>query len=320
VGVVAATLSCLAVAAATSGPAQAVVSGANGRIVFTRAVCPDLELQLCSSWSIVTADPNDTNERVVAGPYPSSAFDEHFIANWSPDGTKLTFMVNQGIWTVSADGTGLKEVFQPPAGTGVDDGPTFTPDGKHIIFTRCCITGFGYSLWMINADGGGLKDVTKEQVVNGDGPADTTPQVSPNGKTIVFNRCFPNAPCVVATVNINGTNLQDLTDNTQFLSEHPNWSPDGTKIVFEMDPLGGSPNIATINPDGSGFRQLTFSTGRASGSLEPAYSADGTKIIFSQFISTGGSDLFTMNPDGSAISQITRTTSLELYPEWAVAP
>ena len=58
----------------------------------------------------------------------------------------------QGIWQVSADGTGLHEVFTAPAGTGLDDGPAFTPDGKHIIFTRCYPEGFGYSLWVINSD------------------------------------------------------------------------------------------------------------------------------------------------------------------------
>jgi Tol biopolymer transport system component len=87
-----------------------------------------------------------------------------------------------------------------------------------------------------------------------------------------------------------------------------------------MDPPGGSPNIATINPDGSGFKQLTFSNGPQSASLQPAYSPDGTKIIFSRFRSTGGTDLFTMNPDGSGTSQNTSAPSLDLYPEWAVAP
>jgi len=296
--------------------AQAVVPGANGRIVFTRADCPGNTT--CSNWSIVTANANDTNEQVVAGPYPASAFDEHFIANWSPDGKSLTFMVNQGIWKVNADGSGLTDLFQPSADTGVDDGPAFTPDGKHIIFTRCCITGYGYSLWMINADGGGLKDVTKEPGVNGDGPADTTPQVSPDGKTIVFNRCFPDSPCVVATENINGTGLHDLTDDTQFQSEHPNWSPDGKKIVFETQPFNGSPNIDTINADGSGLEQLT-SNGKGAASLDPAYSPDGTKIIFSQFRSTSATDLFTMNPDGSGVSQVTQTPQLEFAPEWATS-
>jgi len=130
--------------AALSSPAQAVVPGANGRIVFTQAVCTST----CSSWSIVTAAQNGTNEKVAAGPYPQSAFDEHFIANWSSDGTALTFMASQGIWKVNADGSGLEDLFQAPAGSGVDDGPTFTPDGKHIIFTRCCPAG----LWLLALD------------------------------------------------------------------------------------------------------------------------------------------------------------------------
>ena len=46
------------------------------------------------------ADANDANETVLAGPYPDGAFDEHLIANWSPDGTSVIFMVNQGIWQV----------------------------------------------------------------------------------------------------------------------------------------------------------------------------------------------------------------------------
>src|SRR5215813_10195221 len=95
-----------------------------------------------------------------------------------------------------------------------------------------------------------------------------------------------------------GTNLHDLTDNSQFRSEHPNWSPNGRKIVFETDPPGGSPNLATINPDGSGFTQLTFS-GQLAASLQPGYSLDGTKIIFARFRSTGGTDLFTMNRAGA---------------------
>lgn len=139
--------------------------------------------------------------------------DDHLIVNWSPDGSKAVFMVDQAIWQVNADGTG-RRVFAPPAGTGLDDGPTFTPDGKHTVFTRCCPAGFGYSLWMIDADGTNLTDVTKEPFVNGDGPGDVAPQVSPDGKRIVFDRCFPDQPCVVATVNVNGGDLRQLTDNS----------------------------------------------------------------------------------------------------------
>lgn len=299
--------------------ASAVVPGRNGRIVFASCAAPfKCGSTTVASWVIVAADPNDTNETVLAGPYPRDAFDDHLIANWSPDGTRVIFMLYNGIWQVNADGTGLHRLFKAPAGSGVDDGPTFTPDGKNIVFTRCCPEGFGYSLWMINADGTGLKDLTTEPVVNGDGPADTSPQVSPNGKWIAFNRCFPDQPCVIATVNIDGTHLRQLTDNSLFVGTHPNWSPNSKKIVFQMA-RNGTVEIATMNADGSGLTQLTFEQPGPSFSFQPCYSPDGTKILFVHYLSTGGTDLFTMNPDGSGVTHVTRDARVETDPEWAVA-
>jgi WD40-like Beta Propeller Repeat len=153
------------------------------------------------------------------------------------NGRSVIFMANKGIWQVAADGSGLHELFAAPAGTGFDDGPACTPAGKHIVITRCCPEGFGYSLWTINSAGTGPKDVTKEPFVNGDGPADTTPQVSPDGKRIVFNRCFPDQPLRRRDRHVNGEHLREPTDNSLFDANHPNWSPDSKKIVFTTQAL-----------------------------------------------------------------------------------
>ena len=50
---------------------------------------------------------------------------------------------------------------------------------------------------------------------------------------IMFNRCFPDQPCVVATVHIDGTHLRQLTDNSVFEGVQPEWSPNSRKIVFQ---------------------------------------------------------------------------------------
>jgi Tol biopolymer transport system component len=303
--------------------AQAVVPGANGRIVFTRAIC-DSDSLPC--WEIVTANADDTHEIVVAGPYPRRVWDDHFIANWSPDGKTVIFMAKQAIWQVNADGTGLHKVWTPPHdGTGIDDGPSFTPDGRRIIFTRCCPRSSGYGLWRINADGTGLVKVTTEITPPGvDGPSDNLPQVSPDGRLIAYHKnvvtCADPSDCGnrIVTVNIHGGNRRQLTDPS-LNAQVPNWSPDSAKIVFTLFPPDGSPNIAIINADGSGFRQLTFDSGDT-GSVFPSYSPDGTKIIFTRILADGNRDLFTMNPDGSNVRRLTRTAAAERFAQWAPAP
>ena len=133
-------------------PDQLGEPGANGRLVFSRQICQTDE-DPC--WEIVVANATDTEETVVAGPYPRSVWDDHFVANWAPDGQSMIFMADlgtgQGIWQVNADGSDFHEVFAAPPGSGLDDGPAFTPDGTAIIFTAVLPaeapgTGYGGSM------------------------------------------------------------------------------------------------------------------------------------------------------------------------------
>jgi Tol biopolymer transport system component len=311
-------------------PAHAVIRGKNGRILFARclarAKCFD-QSSTVPSWEIGAANADGTDEIVLAGPYPRSVWDDHFIANWAPDGKSAIFMADigqgQAIWQVNSDGSNLHPVWSPPNdGTGIDDGPAFTPDGKTIIFTRCCPRDSGYSLWRINADGTGLVKVTTEIVPPGvDGPSDNLPQVSADGTRIAYHRnvvtCSDPSDCGnrIVTVNINGGNRVELTDPS-LEGGLPNWSPDGTRIVFQAQGFG---TIWAVNADGSGLTLLDTFDSAKSFSANPSYSPDGTKIIFAHGPSTGFRDLYTMNPDGSGLTQITKTADGEYFPQWAAA-
>ena len=314
---------------AISPSAQALVAGANGRILFTRAICFS-DARPC--WEILAADPDGTHETLLAGPYQRKVWDDHFIANWSPDGKTVIFMAKlgrkQAIWQVNSDGTGLHAIWTPPnRKTGIDDGPAFTPDGRYIVFTRCCPQPTGYGLWRINADGSRLRPLTRE-VAGGpkvDRPSDNLPQVSPDGTRIAYHRnvvtCSVPSDCGnrIVTVNIHGGDRVQLTDPS-IDAQIPNWSPDSKRIVFEMYPPGGGAEVGIVNADGTGLTQLTFGN-EDTFSFAPSFSPDGTKIIFSRFPSTrGGVDLFTMNPDGSGVAKATRTASVELWAQWAAVP
>jgi Tol biopolymer transport system component len=299
-------------------PVEAVVRGANGRILFTRAVC-DPDTDPC--WEIVAADADDSHEVILAGPYARGVWSDHFIANWAPDARSVIFMADlgdgQAIWQVDADGTGMHEVFAAPDdGTGLDDGPAFTPDGSRIIFTRCCPPDAGYGLWSIGADGSDLRLFHSEAVAPGvDGPSDNLPQVSPDGLLVAFHRNLNYCGCYIATVDAGGGDLQGLSP-VVIKGQVPNWSPDGKRIVF----AGFVPdaNVWAVNVDGTGLTQLTSDTGD-SYSAFPSYSPDGTRIIFvhGDPSTSGAADLFTMDPDGTGWQPVTHTATNELFPQWA---
>src|SRR3954469_24253341 len=75
------------------GVSQAVVPGADGRILFARAICSS-DARPC--WEIVAADPDGSDETVLAGPYRRRVWDDHFVANWSPNGKRVIFMAKLG--------------------------------------------------------------------------------------------------------------------------------------------------------------------------------------------------------------------------------
>lgn len=323
----------------TGGPARAVVSGRNGRILFTRVNCIPATgagvrapVPGCASQSIVVADANDTNEKVLLTD-PSNTIFATREANWSPDGRTVIFARDtcrnnagagpSGIWAVNPDGTRLRQLAQAPEGTCFGEGPVFTPDGGRIVVELCCAEGFGDSLWIMNADGTGLEPLTSEP----DGVADELPQVSPDGTLIALARCSDDG-CRLATVAITGGTPQVLFDQPLPGLGNPNWSPDSKKIVFNLGVNGCTSDIGTINADGTGLTQLTFNPPcglrPTAGSLQPSYSPDGTKIIFAHSFDTAGvdvglTDLFTMNRNATSIARVTRTAAPEANPQWAVA-
>ena len=313
-GLLSASLCATALVAVGVGNAGAVVPGANGKILFTRQLCAT-DADPC--WELVVANATDTQETVVAGPYARGVFDDAFVANWSPDGRSVIFIADlgagQAIWQVDADGSDFHQVFTPPT-QSLDDGPAFTPDGHWIIFTRCCPRPSGYGLWKVHPDGTSLRVVTTEPVPpNVDGPADNVPQVSPDGRTIVFQHDTATGPNGIATVNFAGGRLRDLAPADKN-SQLPNWSPDGRRIVFQGADDAGI-DVWAMNADGTGLTQITTD----GLSRNPSYSPDGTKIIFSRVMDDGSRDLFTMNTDGTGAIQLTHTASIERFPQWAPA-
>ena len=88
---------------------------------------------------------------------------------WSPDGATIAFESQNStpygpvdrIFLVKVDGTGLRQLTPDTPNYSFDGGPSWSPDGTRIVFSR---TG---SLYVINADGTGLTDLARQESFQG---------------------------------------------------------------------------------------------------------------------------------------------------------
>ena len=65
------------------------------------------------------------------------------------------------IWVANPDGTGLRRVSLAPANVA-DTSPSWSPDGKRLVFTRCSADeSGGCAVWVVNADGTDQHELSK---------------------------------------------------------------------------------------------------------------------------------------------------------------
>lgn len=141
-------------------------------------------------------------------------------------------------------------------------------------------------------------------------PSDADPQVSPDGRTIVFTRqissglSFPysDRASVLFAIDLDGGNLRQLTavDAEGRSDFKPSFYPSGASIVFARGRgASGENDLYSIRLDGSGLRQLTKGP-----ALEeaPTVSPSGRQIAFACGPAGGNErieDICSIRPDGS---------------------
>ena len=99
--------------------------------------------------------------------------------DWSPDGSKIVFHAggfgSGGIWVMNADGSGQHQLSgcgptdPSPCAAGDDWGPTWSPDGRKIVFLRD-LQALGIAdrpVFVMNADGSGQHRITTAPIIPG---------------------------------------------------------------------------------------------------------------------------------------------------------
>lgn len=110
----------------------------------------------------------------------------------------------------------------------------------------------------------------------------------------------------IYTVNVDGTNLQQITSNS-YLDGHPGWSPDDSKLVYASFRQGSKASLITSSTSGTEIANLTPA---GANDNDPDWLPDGRIVFKTDRFGTPGTPevkIAIMNSDGSTVVQVTNT-------------
>ncbi len=166
--------------------------------------------------------------------------------------------------------SGSVEILVP--GDGIYEGvrPSWSPDGKKIVYSRYCI-GCPAEIWVYDLD---ARTNTKLTTENVGGYGEVYPTWSPDGTKIAYMRQFD-----IWLMNPDGTNKVDITNTPEIMEDPYSWSPDSSMIAFTSDEYGNN-DIFIMKSDGSEKTRLTTHPLHDG---HPAWSHRGDKIAFETY-------------------------------------
>jgi Tol biopolymer transport system component len=129
------------------------------------------------------------------------------------------------------------------------NGPSFSPDGKHIVWSGCLPNTSTCGLMITPTDGSGSVQVLTRD--NGGNAA-----WSPDGKRIAYQASDGAGHQQVFVINVDGSGGRKQLTNGKGNDGQPAWSRDGGSIFWRSDQNGTAWAIYVMNADGSNPRRL----------------------------------------------------------------
>jgi len=300
-------LATLTVALASAVPAHATFRGKNGRIAFGQFTGPNVG-------DIFTMNPDGSDVRQLT--FFGASGGSAGLGDWSPDGSGLVFAQQAApsapnqLWIMNANGSDQHQLLNDPSHN--DYGPSFSPDGTQIVFTRCIIGSFQCAIDRVKADGSKLTQILP--VNSNPDILDFNPAYSQDGSMIAFHSLFRNGLLeAIYLTNADGSGIHSLTP-PRLGADEADWSPDGTTIAFSSNDANCgfgscfvlSAEIWLVSADGRETRRLTFNNNQWHGlntvphDLAPSWSPQGDAIVFQRDSPDGSQHaIYVMNRDGS---------------------
>lgn len=232
---------------------------------------------------------------------------------WSPDGQWLAFqsvsspdldavpMGSSTIWIVSSRGVAPKQVTQPGYPAGSHFAPSWSPDGKRIVFIN--FDTASPQVWSIAASGDRLQSITKH------GTGDKSwPVYAADGKSIYYNQgealwktpvnsdngAPAGEPVKVADLGSVVIRNATLSGTGKWIAYSASTSVDNLVSVAVSPTTGEPKGPPSFLTNESGTRHTA-----------PAFSPDGLKIAFSSQVRGSPMNIWTIDAAGGNLSQVT---------------
>jgi TolB protein len=284
------------VTATTGGAARSAFPGRNGSIAFEAYRAPQ---------GIYVVSPRGGPIRLL--PLQETCGSSVLEPAWSANGSRIAYVVLCGDGDVAiADADGSNGLVLP-TGAGSDMSPSWSPDGRHLLFSKSTQSAIS-EIWRIGTDGRGAVQLTHLGASTG------APHYSPDGGHITFSTNV-DGNSEIYVMRSDGTHLRNLTRNPSS-DTFPDWSPDGRRIAFSSD-RSGTLQLWVMRADGTGARQVTHVS---PGANAPAWSPDGRRLAFNTtFDSATGAQghIFSIGVDGTGLRQLSRgKTVLDCCASW----
>jgi len=225
--------------------------------------------------------------------------------SWSPDSRTLVFQLYDSdgddweIYTIRVDGSNLRRLTDNDA---CDNHPTFTPDGRKIIFVRNFeeVGNDHAEIWRMNPDGSNQEEIspTGDTICRGKYFG-----ISPDGRKVLYR--YDDDPIYELDI---GTGIETQLADDSYPPEYPKYSPDGSKILYR---------------DGGCYLHVMDADGAGDSELEDDYvkyfdwSPDGSKIVYTHN-DESPYGLCLINPDGTGFEYVLETDDYCAgFPDWS---
>jgi Tol biopolymer transport system component len=220
--------------------------------------------------------------------------------NWSNTG-RIVYQFGapsvRGLHLIKPDGTDDVQLLH----TGGDDrDPSWSPDGRFIVFASQPRGATDYDIWIYDTNGTPddtsddheycLADSTGSCLLMGAGTEEFRPQFSPDGRQIAFvttaagvmskgkNQKIAVVPIQIVQGKVQTTGAYKILTDDAFTNIGPTWSPDSLQIAYSTT-RNGNYDIYRMSASLGEKKQTQLTTSSAN-DINPAWSFNGNTIAF----------------------------------------